>query len=111
MAKIWPTMAARHLATSYETKFYHGETLGAGGPNRDAVTSNGYNNSSGPREIFITIVRDPFSQETTKDPEDLVEGSRSYQSLVTPLFRGTKAPKALVLPCFGAIRSRGADDP
>ena len=39
---------------------------------------------------------------TDKDPE--VEGSRSYQSLVTPPFRGTKVPKALVLFCFGAIR-------
>ena len=32
------------------------------------------------------------------------EGSRSYQSSVTPLFRDTKAPKTLVLLCFGAIR-------
>ena len=31
--------------------------------------------------------------ETTKDPK--VEGSRSYQSSVTPLWRGTKAPKHL----------------
>ena len=31
-------------------------------------------------------------------------GSRSYQSSVTPLFRGTKPPKALVLLCVGKIR-------
>ena len=33
-------------------------------------------------------------QETTKDPQ--VEGSRSYQSSVTPLFRVTKVPETLV---------------
>ena len=38
-------------------------------------------------------------QEKTKDPE--VKGSRSYQSSV---FKGTRAPKTLVLLCFGAIR-------
>ena len=43
-----------------------------------------------------------FIQETAKDPN--VEGSRSYQSSVTPIFRGTKAPKTLVSLCFGAIR-------
>ena len=42
------------------------------------------------------------SQETTKDLQ--VEGSRSYLSLVTPLWRGTEAPRTLVLLCFGAIR-------
>ena len=42
------------------------------------------------------------SQETTTDPE--VEGSKSDQSSVTPLFRGTKAPKAIVLLCFCAVR-------
>ena len=41
-------------------------------------------------------------KETTEDPQ--VEGSRSYQSSVTPRFGGTKAPKTLVLLCFGAIR-------
>ena len=40
--------------------------------------------------------------ETPKDLE--VEGSRSYQSLGTTLFRGMKAPKTLVLLCLGAIR-------
>ena len=50
-------------------------------------------------------------QETTKDPA--VEGSRSYQSSATPRFQGTKAPKTLVLLCFGAIREpqEGADGP
>ena len=42
------------------------------------------------------------NQETTKDPE--IKGSRSYHGSATPLFRGTKAPKTLVLLCFGAIR-------
>ena len=40
--------------------------------------------------------------ETTKDTE--VDGSRSYQSLVTPVFRGTKAPKTFSLLCLVAIR-------
>ena len=33
-----------------------------------------------------------------------VEGSRSHQRSATALFQGTKAPKTLVLLCFGAIR-------
>ena len=37
-----------------------------------------------------------------KDPK--VEGSRSHQSSVTPLFRGAKAPKTFLLLCFGAVR-------
>ena len=41
-------------------------------------------------------------REMTKDPE--VKGSRTYQSSVTLPFRGTKAPKTLVLLWFGAIR-------
>ena len=48
------------------------------------------------------------NQKTTKDPE--VEGSRSYQSLVTPRVRTTKAPKTLVFTVF-QCNSRGTDDP
>ena len=46
----------------------------------------------------------PFS-DLRGDPK--VEASRSYQSLVTPLFRGMRAPKTLGLLCFGAIREGG----
>ena len=40
--------------------------------------------------------------EEIKEPQ--VEGSRSYQSSVTPRFRATTAPETLVLLCFGAVR-------
>ena len=43
-----------------------------------------------------------FVQEMAKDPE--VEGSRSYQSSATPLQGYMRAPKILVMLCFGAIR-------
>ena len=41
-------------------------------------------------------------RETTKDPE--VEGSRSYQISVAPLFRSAKVLKTLALLCSSAIR-------
>ena len=44
----------------------------------------------------------PLSSGHDKNPK--VEGSRSYQSSVTPLFKGTKAPKTRILLCFGAVR-------
>ena len=47
------------------------------------------------------LIRRTF-QETTKDPE--VEGSRSYQSSVTPLLQGHQSSQTLVLVCFGATR-------
>ena len=43
-------------------------------------------------------------QETTEDPE--VEGQRSDQSSVTPLFKGTKGPKHL-FHCVSAHEKRG----
>ena len=53
---------------------------------------------------------DPFweTQETTKDPK--VEGSRSDQSSVNSLCRGTKTPKTLCFTEFWC-KQRGADDP
>ena len=41
-------------------------------------------------------------QKQQKDLE--FKGSRSYHRSVTPLARGTKAPKTLILLRFGAIR-------
>ena len=58
--------------------------------------------------IYVRVCGCVSVQETTKDPE--VEGSKSYQSSVAPLFRGTKAPKTVVWLGFGAIKG-GADDP
>ena len=51
------------------------------------------------RREILAAARDLGNDER---PE--VEGSRSYQRSVTPLFRGGKAPQTLVLQCFGAIR-------
>ena len=47
--------------------------------------------------VAAAIFMAPETQETTKNLK--VEGSRSDQSS-----RGTKAPRTLVLLCFGAIR-------
>ena len=47
-----------------------------------------------PKSLPGRPARSVKSQEPTKDPE--VKGSRSCQSLVTPLFWGTKAPKTLL---------------
>ena len=54
------------------------------------------------RHVILRHYRCDISQETRKEPE--VMGSRSYQSSVTALFRGTKAPKTLALLCFSAIK-------
>ena len=53
-------------------------------------------------QVQETTEDDRRVEETTEDRR--VEGSRSYQTSVTPLFRGTKAPKTHVLLCFGSIR-------
>ena len=57
------------------------------------------------------LVFGPFSmflKETTKDPE--VEGSRSYQNSVTPLFKGYESSQNT---CFTVLQcnQRGAADP
>ena len=57
----------------------------------------------GPSQCPISTLPQSLRQKTQK--------SRVQdQSSVTPLSRGAKAPKTLVLQCFGAIRA-GADDP